>query len=113
MYKSNLGTLTCNYDNNLGCVALNKSGINVGKLVLSVQKPKVLEKLLNRNLEQLTKYLDKNPQIIELYNTWDTKVKLVKISEIINTVEALSNHQWIQGPIDSQNNNRPLYTISI
>lgn len=92
-YKSHVGTLIFQDEGNLSFVSNSQDTIHIGKLISLINNPKVLEKLLNKNLKSLESYLKENKEEL---TTYESKTKEEKFHFIINTLKAVQDegNQW-------------------
>lgn len=94
-YKSQLGVLTCCPNGNIGFLATNAEGTVIAKLVEVIKKPIPLEKVLNKNLQELINYVKNNQRILTTYSTLPPAEKIAIINDINICVPDLTN-QWVK-----------------
>ncbi|CAB3232760.1 unnamed protein product [Arctia plantaginis] len=66
-YRSTMGTLNFSDDQSIGFVGSSNEGQLLGELIKALNKPKPIEKVLNKDLNLLIIYLKKNPDFIPNY----------------------------------------------
>lgn len=69
-YVSEYGCLSVDVDENVGFIATTALGITLAKLIGVINKPRVLEQILDRDLSEIICYINSNTEMLDKYPTW-------------------------------------------
>lgn len=94
-YKSECGILKIDKNSNLGFIASTGKGKTIAMLIMTVKTPRVLEKVLNRDLSQVHDFIISSKIHLSEYETMSPSTKMEYIQALMKATN-INLNQWCE-----------------